>query len=312
MSDERPWEDYADPVSRTATAPVVTGNSRIDEEFAALNDPNVGYGEDIAKGAVGGLGRGLTGLAGTGGNIGNLVRSGLTKAGVPESVLDTGAKAARVLGSAIPVFGALTGPDSAGIQKEVEGVTGKFYQPSTIPGQYASTIAEFAPSAAIPGGGGIGARVLNTVVPALASETAGQFTKGTAAEPWARGVAGLVAGPAAAKVITPTAPATAARQAANAVLDREGIPLTAGQRTGSKTLQWLESNAADMPGSAGRAAEMNSAQANAVDRAITEKIYDPAELRSRGVPEGVNLPDPRAVVAGKQSLSGCKYTDRFA
>ena len=129
MSDERPWEDYADPVSRTATAPVVTGNSRIDEEFSALNDPNVGYGEDIAKGAVGGLGRGLTGLAGTGGNVGNL--SGRTKAGVPESVLNTGAKAARVLGSAIPVFGALTGPDSAGIQKEVEGVTGNFYQPGS-------------------------------------------------------------------------------------------------------------------------------------------------------------------------------------
>ena len=169
-----------------------------------------------------------------------------------------------------------------------------------------STLAEFAPSAAIPGG--IGARVLNTVVPALASETAGQFTKGTAAEPWARGAAGLIAGPAAAKIITPTAPATAARQAATTMLDREGIPLTAGQRTGSKTLQWLESNAADMPGSAGRAAEMNSAQANAVDRAITEKVYDPAELRVRGVPEDVNLPDPRAVVAGKQSLSD-KYTD---
>ena len=106
----------------------------------------------------------------------------------------------------------------------------------------------------------LAARAVNTVIPAVTSETAGQLTKGTAAEPWARGIAGVAGGVGGAKLITPAAPASATRQAAIATLERENIPLTAGQRTGSKPIQWAESTAADMPGSAGRAAEINAAQ----------------------------------------------------
>ena len=160
---------------------------------------------------------------------------------------------------------------------------------------------------AIPGGGGLAARAFNTVVPAIASESAGQLTKGTAAEPWARGAAGIVAGPAAAKLVTPAAPATAARRAAVDVLEAEGIPLTAGQRTGSKPIMWAESTAGDMPGSAGRAQRMQAEQRAAYDRAVTERVADRAELTARGVPEDVNLPDPRVATAGRQSL-GDEYT----
>jgi len=289
MSDERPWEDYPDPFAPAAPPP-------------ASATPTVGYGEDIGKGLVGGFGRGVAGLAGLPGAAGNLIRAGLSKAGVSDEHLDEGAKFARGL----PVAQLFAGPDPAQYQKSIEDYTGKFYEPQTVPGQYASTIGEFAPSSIL-GGGGVAARVLNTVAPAIASETAGQWTKGTAAEPWARGIAGIVAAPVAGKLVTPAAPASAAHDAAVAVLDREGIPLTAGQRTGSKPIQWMESSAADMPGSAGRAQELSSAQANAFDRAVTERLYDPAELSARGVPEGVNLPDPRVVVAGKQSLQD-EYT----
>ena len=119
-------------------------------------------------------------------------------------------------------------------------------------------------------------------------------------------MAALASGPAAAKVITPMAAPSAALQRNIDILTKEGIPLTAGQRTGNRALQWAESNAADMP-MGGGAKKLQSDQAAAFDRAVTAKIFDPAELRARGVPEGVNLPDPRAAAAGQQSLSD-KYT----
>jgi hypothetical protein len=270
-------------------------------------DAGVGYGEDIAKGAAGGLGRGVAGTVGIGGTVGNLVRAGLSKAGVPESYLDQGAQLVRGMGVVNPIAKLLTGPDASQVQKGIEDYTGPLYQPKTVPGQYASTIAEFAPGALVPGGGGLAARALNTVVPAIASETAGQLTKDTAAEPYARAITALTAAPVAAKAITPFGAASPARQAAVGVLEREGIPVTAGQRTGSSPLRYMESNAADMPFAAGTAQELAARQAGAYDRAITARMFDPAELRGRGVPEGVNLPDPRAVVAGKQSLSD-EYT----
>lgn len=307
MSEDKPWENFSDPMTPGA-AP--SGVSRIDEGFAALNDPQVGYGEDIAKGAAGGLGRGVAGTLGIGGTVGNLVRAGLGKAGVPEDYLDKGAALVKAMGNINPIAKAVTGPDASGVQKGIENYTGKFYQPQTVPGQYASTLAEFAPSAFIPGGGSIGARAFNTIVPALASETAGQATQGTAAEPYARVMAGLLSGPAAAKVITPFAAPGAALQRDINTLTKEGIPLTAGQRTGNRALQWAESNAADMP-MGGGAKKLQADQAAAYDRAVTAKIYDPAELRARGVPEGVNLPDPRAAAAGQQSLSD-KYTQLTA
>jgi len=86
------------------------------------------------------------------------------------------------------------------------------------------------------------------------------------------------------------------------VLEKEGIPLTAGQRTGSKPLQWIESNAADMPLVGGQAAKLQTNATDALARAVTERMFDPTQLAKRGVPEGVNLPDPSVFTQGRQSL----------
>jgi hypothetical protein len=287
VSAEKPWEDYPDPLARDA---------------APAEQEGVGYGEDIVKGAAGGLGRGVSGTLGLPGTIGGLYRKGLSKIGVPDEYLDMGAKAMR-----LTPFAALAGPDATQVKEAIESQTGKFYEPKTIPGQYMSTFAEFAPGALIPGGGGAGARLLNTATGALASETAGQITKGTAAEPWARGIAGAAAPLTVGKIVTPAAPATRARQEAVGVLEREGIPVTAGQRTGSKPIQWAESVAADMPGSAGRAGELFGGQRTAFDRAMTNRTFDRGELRARGVPDDVNLPDASVRRHGGEALSD-EYT----
>ncbi|MCC0807508.1 hypothetical protein FPV16_14930 [Methylobacterium sp. W2] len=74
------------------------------------------------------------------------------------------------------------------------------YKPQTTAEEYAQTVGEFlpgsfGPSAIAKGGAEVGKQIAKfAVAPALASETAGQATKGTALEPWVRGGAGLAAG----------------------------------------------------------------------------------------------------------------------
>ena len=293
------WE--RDPEPAAAPPPAAAGGSvweRPPDAAAPATAAPVGYGEDIAKGVAGGLGRGVTGLAGIQGTAGSLFRAGLSKAGVPEEYLTKGAAIARY----VPGIRALTGPSGSDLQKSVEQYTGEFYQPKTVPGQYASTIAEFAPGMVIPGGS-LAARGVNTLTGALGSETAGQFTKDTPYEPYARFVGGVAGGLAGAKAVTPIAPAEGAYARAVAELEREGVPLTAGRRTGSKALQWTESSAMDMPVVGGQAARLQDRMASGLDRAVTNRIYDRGELTARGVPENVNLPDPRVAVHGPESLS---------
>ncbi|MBE7196264.1 MAG: hypothetical protein INR70_00460 [Parafilimonas terrae] len=83
-------------------------------------------------------------------------------------------------------------PGSGAIRQGVETVTGPLYEPKTTAGQYAQTVGEFATGAAI-GPGGLARKAAETVIPAAVSETAGQLTKGSKAEPVAR-LAGALAG----------------------------------------------------------------------------------------------------------------------
>jgi hypothetical protein len=84
------------------------------------------------------------------------------------------------------------------------------HEPQSVAGEYARTVGQFAPAALGPGSAA--RRVANVAVPALMSETAGQATKGTDLEPYARTAAAIVGGGLTAgrnvkgpKVPTPTA-----------------------------------------------------------------------------------------------------------
>lgn len=80
------------------------------------------------------------------------------------------------------------------------------YQGQTTAGKYAGTVGEFLPGAFIGGGNALRNAVVNGIIPGLASEGAGQLTEGTPFEPWARVIAPIVAGGAAAAVARPKAP----------------------------------------------------------------------------------------------------------
>lgn len=209
---------------------------------------------DAAKAGGAGLAEGAIGLLGMGGDVRNLASRATDyvagKMGVsPE---ETGRfKDFMYNATRFSPIGAITGgPTSGELKKDVERVTGEFYKPQTTAGEYAHTVGQFLPAAALPGGGAV-SRVTSAITAGLGSEAAGQLTKGTAAEPYARLAGGVVGGfapGAIGRIVTP-APSSAARQRLVDVLAGEGVTsVTAGQRTGNKGLQYAESILGDFPG----------------------------------------------------------------
>lgn len=167
---------------------------------------------DIASSSASGLLKGTGALIGLPGDIDNLTAHvrhwALEKAGIisPETRAKMDASPGTFgvdLGSG-PIISAL----SKGADTISDAIGGKDthvenFKPSTTLGQYAETISSFLPAAAatVATGGAsslpeiAGGLVKQAVIPGAASETAGQVTKGTALEPYAR-AAGALAGAA--------------------------------------------------------------------------------------------------------------------
>ena len=85
----------------------------------------------------------------------------------------------------------------------------------------------------------------------------------------------IIAG--AQRVVSPIR-ATPERQSLVDVLRREGVDLTAGQRTGSKPLMWAESTFGDMPGAGGKAAEIQNRQGQQFTQAVMRRTGSDASL----------------------------------
>lgn len=235
---------------------------------------DVSTAADIAKSGGIGVVKGGLGLAGSLGDLTDLGAKGIEHA---SNYLSDKLGIARYERPSAPsVLNNI--PTSASLQNNVEGVTGKFYEPKTTAGQYAQTAGEFTP-ALLGGGEGLLSKIATRVAaPALASETAGQITKGTDVEPYAR-VAGSLLSPTmlnlGRRVITPL-PATAERTNLANTLRGEGVDLTAGQATGSKPLQWAESTFGDMPGAGGRAGQMMTDQGEQFTNAALRRVGEDA------------------------------------
>lgn len=272
MSDVNPFEEFrakpANPFAEFAPAPV--------------ESPSVAA--DVAKSGGIGLAKGAIGLAGMAGDLTDLGAKGLEKAS--NYINDKLGLPRYERPSAPSVLNNI--PTAESIQKGIEGVTGEFYKPKTVAGEYAQTAGEFAP-ALIGGPETLAAKALTRVaIPAAVSETAGQLTKGTEAEPYAR-VAGGLLSPAvtsvARRMVTPL-PASAERTALVNNLTQEGIDLTAGQRTGSKPLQWAESTLGDMPGAGGTAARIQENQAEQFTAAALRRAGETANRATPDVIDG--------------------------
>lgn len=232
---------------------------------------------DVVKSAGSGMVKGLVGVGALPGTIEQLGRMGINYAN-----RQFGGKE-DIVSNTPQVF-----PNYPAAKQIVENkLTGSLYDPQTVPGKYAGTAGEFATGMLFPAGRAstLGERaMLNVAGPAVASETAGQLTEGTAAETYARVAGALVGGQLPQTIGRAVSPNVIDPQRARAgqVLAQEGVPLTAGDRTGSKAVRWMESNAADTPLSGNRAQVVKEQQA---------ERFTQAALRRAGINEPRATPD---------------------
>jgi hypothetical protein len=250
------------------------------EQPSMLADAGKSVGAGLANAAIGTIG----GL----GDVRELASRGVDMAGsrlgVDLSPIKSVASAASNL---VPPLALMKGaPTSQDVRSTIKDpIVSPDYESQSLTGSYLKTAAEFTPGMLAGGRGGLAARFMrNVAVPAIGSETAGQLTKGTEAEPFAR-VAGALLAPgiegAARRAITPL-PASADRQALAQTLRNEGVQLTAGQSSGSRPLQWMESALGDTIGSGGPAARTMEGQA---------EQFTSAALRRAGIDARRATPD---------------------
>lgn len=184
-----------------------------------------------------------------------VVRGGMGLASLPGLAEYFGRKGINALGGNVAPETAL--PMYGDIEKRVEGAVGPLYKPQTTAGEYANTIGEFAPGLLFPAAaaatraGQIAGRVVgNVVAPAVVSETAGQITKGSSAEPFARIAGGLAGGYAASRALSPVGGGRGPSPEHNRhvqYLRSEGVEPSAAQATGARPLKWAEQAAQDVP-----------------------------------------------------------------
>lgn len=223
--------------------------------MAAVNPGAASTAMDVAKSAGIGVAKGAISTVGAAGDLRDLISRGVDyageKMGISPETIASFKDAAGSVARSTPAGAVLAGaPTAAEIQKTIEGQTGDFYKPKTTAGKYAETAGEFLPASML-GPGRMVPKLVSGALAGVGSEAAGQATEGTQAEPYARAigaVAGAMTPMAAARVITPL-PTSPARQRLVDILTDEGVTsLTAGQRTGNKSLQYAEDMLGNAPG----------------------------------------------------------------
>lgn len=250
----------------------------------------IDYAKDTALSGGVGLAKGIIGLAGLPGDLRSAASQlgGWLSSKMPNIPQDAESlKYAKKYGSRGDLgSGVLDLPTSAEIRAPIENVTGEFYKPKTSVGNYAETVGEFVP-ASIVGPGAMPAKLMAAAAGGIGSEVAGQLTKGTSAEPYARVAGGVIGGvtPAlAARAVTPNVISAERKQFVD-TLRANGITPTAGQATGSESLRYAESALGNAPISGGKASAVEAKNLEALTSAAISKT---GENASRASPDVIN------------------------
>lgn len=188
----------------------------------------VGYAEDIAKSIGTGLTKGVMGVVGlpfTAARGAEYVGLLANRLATGETYDDQQARIGKLQAENTNPSLLRRGMDNLNgdaLTASLErNVTGPLHKPQTLPGKYAETVAEFIPSAVAMGPGGVvrgaGNMIRNAtaygIIPGVASEVAGQLTKGTWAEPYARAGAAVVGSVSGGIALAPSSAGRAVSQA---------------------------------------------------------------------------------------------------
>ena len=180
---------------------------------------------------------------------------------------------------------------SGAVNRATSKVVGPSYKPETTAGKYARTAGEFLPGS-LAGPGGLARKAITFgLIPAAASETAGQATEGTAAEPWARVIGGLGGGLTASALfaprIAPTATQTARQEIADAAR-RQRVHLPEAAMPDNPTQTWVAGKLGQVPflgrplqASAERTASTMGRRAEQIAAQTGDPDYASAAHRSR-------------------------------
>lgn len=231
-----PTYDEVIAAARRASEAGAADDARVLMEYAMTLRP-VG----IPEASSAGLARGIAGLADLPGALlsgaGALVERGAQAAGIEQPEFFRGMREALEM-----PFGA-----GSRARDALSAATGGMSEarPQTFLGRAAGTVGEFVPGAMAGGARGPAQMLQYAIAPGVASEAAGELTQGTTVggvpiEPFARFGAAVAAPSAVGRIVSPLGGAAPERLAAAQRLREEGIPVRAGEETGSSTLRALE------------------------------------------------------------------------
>jgi hypothetical protein len=271
--------------------------------YGAAPQPQTGMMEDAAKSTASGLASATAGTLGMGGDFRSMLSAGTDALGsrlgaAPDRVQafkDIMSKAAGMTGAGAILNNA---PTSQQVKDSApDPIVSPDYKPQSTVGEIGKKVAEFSPGALF--GGGLGGLTRNVAAPAIGSWAGGKLTDGSPYGEIGGALLGGMLPSAMRRVVTPL-PSSPERQVLAGTLRNEGVPVTAGQATGNKPLQWMESALGDTMGaggSAGRVMENQAEQftAAALRRAgidanrATPQVIDDAFARIGGNFEAVGL-----------------------
>jgi len=222
-----------------------------------------GYATDLGKSLVSGLGKGVAYLGGMGGDLQSLAKSidpfeDLAKKfdeNFPEASKFMKEESAKTMKSPLMqkagsgdvpgVGGEGVGlPTSDQIKTQITDKTGGFHEPETTPGKYAEKVGEYVPAAVFGPGSILRKLITQAAIPAVGDETAGELTKGTKYEPYARAAGGVFGGVGASLLSRPgSASQTVRAQLPAGTTDQhidDALHLIADARARGVNLSWPE------------------------------------------------------------------------
>jgi hypothetical protein len=164
------------------------------------------------------------------------------------------------------------------IQRAIDAVTAPAGAPTTPTEENVRRVGSYLGGGIV---GGIGP--VRSVLGAGGDILAGNVFRDTPYETPARVVGGILGASvptAAASLISPPR-LSPERAAAVRTLESAGVPMTAGEYTGSTPLRYMEATLSDMPFAGGKAAAVKSQQGEALANEVMARAGSPGELMTR-------------------------------